>query len=262
MAASDYGPSISTLLEDVYSSVQFLTRVPVPEWTLDEPRPLSSAMWAFPLIGVLVASAAALAYAVFEWLGFPVAVSALAAVTVCILVTGGLHEDGLADFADGALGAYSPRERLAIMADSRIGTFGALALIVSVTGRTASIAAIGDPAMVLGSLVAAAAVSRAVMPPVMAILKPAREGGLGASAGTPAFGVWIGGLALATAIVVLAAPHGWFGCLVAAVAGAVVVLWVSHRLLDGYTGDSLGAVQQTSELFALALIASAVQSSG
>ena len=244
----------SDLFADIHASVVFLTRLPAPEWRHD--RPLSAAMWAFPLAGVLVATVAGVGYAVFAAVGCPPVVAAFATVAALVLVTGGLHEDGLADFADGAGGARE--KRLTIMADSRIGAFGATALIVSVGGRAASIAAIGDAVAVLGALVAAAAVSRAAMPVLMAAMKPAKNDGLAAKAGRPAVPVWASGLAVAVVFAILAVPGGWAGCLVGAAAGAAATGWAAHRILGGHTGDVLGATQQTAEFLSLALIAAAL----
>ena len=252
MAARKFGDLFA--LEDIHASVVFLTRLPAPEWRHD--RPLSASMWAFPIAGVLVATIAGACYAAFAAVGCPPAVAALAAVAALVLATGGLHEDGLADFADGAGGARE--NRLAIMADSRIGAFGAAALIVSVGGRAASIAAIGDAVAALGALVAAAAASRAAMPVFMAATKPAKNDGLAAEAGRPAAPVWISGLAAAVAIAVLAAPGGWAGCLAGAAAGVAATGWAAHRMLGGHTGDVLGAAQQAAEFLSLALIAAAL----
>ena len=156
-----------SLLKDVYASVVFLTRFPAPGWPAAAERPLSSGMWAFPLAGVPVATVGGAVYILCDLLELPVAVAALFAVLALIVATGGLHEDGLADLADGIWGGSTPDRRLEIMSDSRIGAYGAIALIVSVAGRAAAIAAIGDPAFVLGALVAACAVSRAMMPMAM-----------------------------------------------------------------------------------------------
>lgn len=249
-------------LRDVYVSVVFLTRLPAPGWTAAARHSLSSAMWAFPVAGALVAIVAGIVFAVFDAVGFPVAVSALMAVAASVIVTGGLHEDGVSDLADGVWGGTSPDGRLAIMSDSRIGAFGALALIVSVAARAAAIAALAEPLLVLGGLIAAGALSRAMMPAVMAFGKPAKPTGLGASAGKPDMPVWAGGLALGAALALVAAPGGWLAALVAAAAGAALVGWFARRNLGGYTGDVLGGVQQVAEIFALALIAGAVTQGG
>jgi len=262
MAASDTADERISYLKDIYTSVVFLTRLPAPGWPEAASRKLSTAMWAFPLAGVLVATIAGLVYAVCDALGLPVYISALFTVVALIIATGGLHEDGLSDLADGVWGGSDPAKRLTIMSDSRIGAFGAIALIVSVSVRAAAIASIGQPLFVLGALVATAAVSRAVMPAVMTFGTPAKADGLGASAGKPGAAVWGSALILAAVICATAAPTGWFACLIAAAAGAALVSWFARRNLGGYTGDVLGAAQQVAELFALTVIASVIAEAG
>ena len=246
------------MLRSIYLSVVFLTRLPAPAWPEAAHGRLASAMWAFPLAGVIVATVSGVVFALCAELGCDPLVSALLAVGAGIVTTGGLHEDGLSDLADGIWGGTEPGARLAIMSDSRIGAFGALALILSVGIRAAALGALGQPLFVLGALVAAAAVSRAMMPAAMAFLDPAKSSGLGASAGKPTAGVWIGGLFLAGLIALFAAPRGALACIAGAAAGAALVAWFARRNLGGYTGDVLGAVQQVAEAFALALIAAAV----
>ena len=256
MTASD-----NSLLKDIYASVVFLTRFPAPGWPDAAARPLANGMWAFPLAGILVATVGGAVYLLCNLLELPVMIAALFATVAMIVVTGGLHEDGLADLADGVWGGSDRESRLAIMSDSRIGAYGAIALIVSVAGRAAAIAAIGDTALVLGALVAACAASRAMMPLVMAFGSAAKSDGLGAGAGTPTGAAWGGALLLSFFIVLVAAPADWLGCLVAAVLGAALIGWFAQRTLGGYTGDVLGASQQAAELFALSVIAGAVMGS-
>ena len=255
MAASEKSP-----LKDIYAGVVFLTRLPAPGWSDAAARPLAGAMWTFPFAGVLVGTVGGAVYILCDLLGLPDFISALLATVALIFTTGGLHEDGLGDLADGVWGGPDREKRLAIMSDSRIGAYGAIALVVSVTGRAAAIAAIGDPALVLGALVAVCAASRATMPMVMAFSRPAKEDGLGAGAGKPSMASWGGALLLAALFCVLAAPADWFECLVAATLGAALTGWFAQRNLGGYTGDVLGAAQQVAELFALSVIAGAVLS--
>lgn len=262
MAASDPSDDKFNLLKDVYLSVVFLTRLPAPGWPAAASRKLSAGMWAFPIAGVLVATIAGLVYAVCDAIGLPVYLSALFAVVALIIATGGLHEDGISDLADGVWGGADPARRLEIMSDSRIGAYGAIALIVSVVGRIAAIAAIAEPLFVMGALVASAAVSRAIMPAMMAFGVPAKADGLGTRSGTPDMVNWVIALLLAAAIAAIAAPAGWLICLIAAAVGAVIIGWFARRNLGGYTGDVLGAGQQVAELFALMMIASVIAEAG
>ena len=115
MTASD-----KSLMKDVYASIVFLTRFPAPGWPAAANRPLAGAMWAFPLAGVLVATVGGAVYILCDLLDVPVIVAALFATVALIVATGGLHEDGLADLADGIWGGTDAEKRLAIMSDSRI----------------------------------------------------------------------------------------------------------------------------------------------
>ena len=262
MTDSEREPLIPAVLGDIYASVIFLTRLPAPPWAEAARRPLAHAMWAFPLAGVLVATVMAAIYAGGAECGLPPILSALIAVAGGVILTGGLHEDGLADFADGVGGGATPERRLEIMSDSRIGTYGVLVLVISVLGRAAALAAIGDALAVFGALVATAAISRGLLPLVAASMEPAKEDGLGRLAGRPTAAVWAIALGLGAAIAVLAAPGGWIGCLLAAGAGALAVGLIARQAVGGYTGDVLGAVQQTAELLALVLIAGVMTPGG
>ena len=262
MTDSEREQPIPAIFGDIYASVVFLTRLPAPPWAEAARRPLAGAMWAFPLSGVLVATVMAAIYAGGAECGLPPVLSALIAIAGGALLTGGLHEDGLADFADGLGGGTTPERRLEIMSDSRIGTHGVLVLVISIGGKAAALAAIGDVFAVFGALVAAAAISRGLLPIVVASMEPAKEDGLGRLAGRPTASVWAIALGLGVAIVILAAPGGWIGCLFAAAIAALATAWVARQAIGGYTGDVLGAVQQAAEFLALVLIAGVMTPGG
>ena len=125
MTSSDDKKETISPLKDVYASVLFLTRVPAPSWPNAANRPLANSMWAFPVAGAAAAVIAGAAYAIADALGLPLIVAGLLAVAALIFVTGALHEDGLADTADGIGGGHDEEARLEIMSDSRIGAYGA-----------------------------------------------------------------------------------------------------------------------------------------
>jgi adenosylcobinamide-GDP ribazoletransferase len=234
----------------------FLTRLPLGPRTLGDDTPLAQAGWAFPLVGVVVGLLGGLAYAVAAWLNIPVLPSALIAVGATILVTGGIHEDGLADTADGFAGGADREEKLAIMRDSRIGSFGVLALIFSIGLRSAALAAIGDGGRVAAALAASHAVGRGFLPLVLRALEPAREDGLGVKAGRPEPTVaWLSaGFVVLIALIALDFTPG----LVAVAAAAVVMVLragVAQRQIGGYTGDVLGALEQGGEVVVLLVAA-------
>ena len=121
------------VIQDMALAMQFMTRLPIRSKGLDPARLSRASAW-FPVVGLLVGGVAALAYMLLvAQLTRPLA--ALIAVLVMVMITGGLHEDGLADCADAFGGGWTREDKLRILKDSRIGSFGAIALILSLTGR-------------------------------------------------------------------------------------------------------------------------------
>jgi adenosylcobinamide-GDP ribazoletransferase len=208
-------------------------------------------MGLFPLVGVVVGGIAAAVYALAHLL-VPASIAAPLALLAAVLVTGGLHEDGLADTADGFGGGADRDAKLAIMRDPRIGAFGAVALILVLALRGTALAALDHPLLVAGALIAAHALARAAMPFAMRILAPARPDGLGAEAGRP--GAVQTGIAATLAVIVvgLVLP---VGAALAAVAGALIgallMTLAARGQIGGYTGDVLGAIEQVAETAAL-----------
>lgn len=238
--------------EELLLALRFLTRLPFGRAVFAEPGALARAGWAFPLVGALIGIAAWIAYAVAMALGLPPVAAALIAVGAGVLLTGALHEDGLADTADGLGGGGDVMEKLAIMRDSRSGAFGVLALIFSVSLRAAAIAFIGRRPEVLGALVAAHAVGRGALPLALAVLPSARSEGLGASAGRPTTPVAALAAAIAVALALIALGLG--GGVEAVIAAAIVMALIAglaFRQIGGHTGDILGAIEQGGETMML-----------
>lgn len=251
-AANANGHPISARLRDFAVAGAFLTRLPLRPSGVVGPGDLARAAWAFPLIGLIVGAAAGGAlWAAAQWNLHPL-LCALLGLAAAALLTGALHEDGLADFADG-LGAGGDRaRRLEIMRDSRIGTYGVLALVFSVGLRAGALAGIGGPGLALAAMLAAAMVSRGLLPMIMALTPPARADGLGHSAGRP--GLVNALIALALAIVgatLFLEPDIAVTAVIAAVIAAAVVAILARRGIGGHTGDVLGAAQQVSEIAVL-----------
>ncbi len=228
----------------------FLSRLPLPAVPL--PGTLAEAGWAFPLVGAGIGGVGGIAFGLATVLGLPVSAAALMAIFATVLFTGALHEDGLADTADGLGGGRTLEQRLAIMRDSRSGAFGVLALIFSVGLRASALFAIGRPGLVLAALVAAHAVARGALPLVMSSVPTARPEGLGATAGRPdpATARWALALAAAIAVAALGVRPAIVGFLCS---GAVMagLAGMARRLLGGYTGDILGAIEQGGEIVML-----------
>jgi adenosylcobinamide-GDP ribazoletransferase len=245
------------LLTDITACLVFLTRIPLAVAGLDAERKLARSAWAFGVVGVLVGGIGAVVYAIAWGFGLAPLVAATLAVAAMTAVTGALHEDGLADTVDGFGGGRDREAKLLIMRDSRLGAFGAVALMLTLVLKIATLAALAEPAVVASVLVAAATASRAAMVVVMAVLAPARADGLGASSGAPSVATAAAGVALAV-IVAFAVVPAAVGLLVGVVAGGAAMAWLAHRQIGGHTGDVLGATQQVTEIAALVVAAAAL----
>jgi adenosylcobinamide-GDP ribazoletransferase len=240
--------------DELKSALLFLTRLPPSLVGADSAtRPdFTTAARVFPIVGALVGALGGLAMVGAWLLGLPPLVGASLGVATTVLVTGGLHEDGLADSAD-SLGGMTREAKLAIMDDSRNGTYGTLALIGSVLVRVAALAAILPHGAVVATmaLVGGEAVSRAAMVRMWHALPAARTGGLANETGAPDYGAMVVAFAFAAVIVVVTAfpALGWrptaLGA-VLAVAAAYAAIRLSANTLGGRTGDTLGACQQLS----------------
>ena len=245
------------MLRDLKVAQLFLTRFPVQVDGTATMRDLAAAVYAFPLVGAMVGLLAGLAYWAALGVGLPALPAALIAIAAMLVMTGALHEDGLADTADG-LGAGTNRARaLEIMADSRIGSFGTLALIVVLLARLIALAPMWDPRQVASALVAAAMASRALMPVVMLLQPSARADGLAASAGRPEpLRVMLGSfLAVAGVVLLLPLPTAMTALVASVGLSLLLAMWLRRRL-GGCTGDTLGAVQQAAEIaFLFAIVA-------
>lgn len=271
-----------SILAQFRLATAFLTRLPVERNLPDEDDvahdadtpldpmeargDLASAMWLFPLVGFAIGGTGAIVLGLLTWIGIPAAVAATLAVGAMIFLTGALHEDGLADIADGFGGGKDKDSKLRIMRDSRIGTYGVVAVAIVLIAKITALAAIAEwnIGAGAGALIAAATWSRALFAPTMRWLSPARSDGLGADAGTPGEGTsWLGlGLAVALSALVLLTPAGFGVVPILAVGGlaAFVVGWIALKQIGGYTGDVLGAGQQLAE--AATLVAASAIISG
>ena len=241
---------------DLVAAIAFLTRIPLPSGTTSGANIKSA--WAWPVAGAAIGGAAGVMSIILLHIGVDPGLTAFAVLLCQILITGALHEDGLADSADGLFGGKDKESALAIMKDSTVGAFGALALCLSVGIRWYAILLIFESGSVLGPLIAVGAVSRAVMLGAMHTLPAARSAGLSAALGEPARQTFITGASVAAAIAILSV--GWVAIPVmfAAVGFAFPICWIAYRRIGGQTGDILGAAQQCAEIGCLVLIASLI----
>lgn len=246
------------IVMDVRMSLAFCTRLPLAQFEPISGMSIARASWAFPLAGAVVGLIGALVYWLAYAAQFPSALSAALALAATLLVTGCLHEDGLADTADG-FGSDAARERkLEIMRDSRIGTYGACALIVSLLLRWAALASLPGPAVVALVLIATHTAARATMPVLMLLVPQARADGLAADAGRPPQkSVMAAGLIAAIVLGIGLGPSAALIAIVLLACVIAIMAWLCIKMIGGQTGDTLGALEQTGEI-AVLLVAAAI----
>jgi adenosylcobinamide-GDP ribazoletransferase len=247
---------IDRITGDLIVTFAFYTRLPFPHDRANAGAELARASWAAPLAGAVVGAIGALAYALAHAAGLGALPAAGLAIVATLIVTGALHEDGLADTSDAFGAGTAPETRLAIMRDSRIGTFGACALILSIGLRWAALASLIGPARVAAALIVAHAAARATPPLLMWLTPPARPDGLSATAGQPP----PDSVAVAALLGVVALVLGLGfanGLIAAALLGVCLVAIRSLALnkIGGQTGDVLGTLEQVSEIVVLLVAA-------
>ncbi|WP_010139341.1 adenosylcobinamide-GDP ribazoletransferase [Oceanicola sp. S124] len=235
------------LWNDLLSALGLLSRLPLPAHRFRG----AEAAWAYPLAGLVLGAMSCLAGLLALGLSLPPAAAALICLGTAVALTGALHEDGLADVADGFWGGSTPERRLEIMKDSHLGSYGVIALVLGLLARFAALTALfavpGGP----WAVIAAAVLSRAVMPVLMATLPFARPDGLARSVGYPPMGT-----AMAAALIGIAFAYlglGWKGSS-AVLCLALVTLGLARlgqAKIGGQSGDLLGAGQQLAEITVL-----------
>lgn len=231
--------------QDIPAAIGLLTRIPVPvDMDLATARG-SKAAWAWPLAGAAVTLPAA----ALGWLfaGFGAGIAAGIVLVTLIVLTGALHEDGLADCADGFWGGYTKERRLEIMKDSRVGSYGVIALVLGLGLKWQALMVVDTWA----ALIAAALLSRAAMAGVMAALPFARENGLAAAQGRPTRQTVLMAAGLAFVGAFLLCGSSAIPALIAVAAVAALTARLARAKLGGQTGDVLGATQFLTELAAL-----------
>lgn len=245
-------------------AIQFFTRIPITgklaEWVGYSPEMLRASAAHFAGVGYVVGSVAALVYVVFLALlpgSFAPLIAAGLSTIATVLLTGGFHEDGLADLADGLGGSYDRERALEIMKDSRIGAFGAMALVLALLTKAAMLAALGSAHLLQAAalILASHVVSRA-LPMVLLALLP-HVGDTASSKSKPLADqisgralmsnfLWCFGL-LPGVFIAQIAIEFVAGCGAAFLAW-VIMWWRLSKRLQGFTGDALGATQQVCEL--------------
>ncbi|MFN4164714.1 MAG: adenosylcobinamide-GDP ribazoletransferase [Ferrovibrio sp.] len=258
--------------DDLRLALMLLTRLPIPGGDAVGGS-VARAVWLFPVVGVLVGLGGGAVFFAANRLGLGISTAALLAIGMQVLLTGALHEDGLADTADGFGGGRTRERKLEIMRDSRIGTYGVVALLLVLSLRFSALQelasnllsisdeldeTISHAGAIIVSLVAAGALSRAAMAVAWYLLPAARTDGLAASSGSvPQLSALLAlGLGIVTAFLLL--PGTAFLLAVASVAVMTALLAaLAYRQIGGHTGDVLGAIQQATEIAVLLAIGAA-----
>jgi adenosylcobinamide-GDP ribazoletransferase len=243
-------------------ALTLLTRLPVHKLrTLPPAVGIAQTVWSWPLAGVVAAIPAAMVLILASLAHMPPLAAALLALAAGLLITGALHEDGLADTVDGFGGGRTVERKLEIMRDSRVGSYGVLASVLSLGLRAAALGAIltaqGATIAAL-CLIAAALTSRAAMGLPLVLLRPARPDGLAASLGNVPLEPVITGFIIAALLArLLLTPPAASALVLAMLVAPLTLTALAHKQIGGHTGDILGATQQLAEVAGL-LVLSAV----
>jgi len=253
MQKSDDAP-IREAVTQLWLALVLLTRLPLPRLPERAFANGARAVWAYPLVGICVGAAGALVGQLCIWAGLPQLAAATLTIATMMLMTGAMHEDGLADVCDGFWGGFTSERRLEIMRDSQIGTYGVLGLAMITLLRVSAVSALLSNGF--WAIVVAAIASRAVMPLGMYALPHARRDGLSQSVGRPparavAIAAALGGFALWLLLGLSALTALFFVAVI-----TTAVLQLAKRKIGGQTGDVLGAIQQLSEVALLLICAS------
>ena len=241
--------------QDIPAAAGLLTRVPVQVNADLAGRRGPLAAWAYPIVGLKIAVAMTVVGLIATWATIAPQITAGLMLATSVILTGAMHEDGLADSADGLWGGWEKARRLEIMKDSRTGAYGVLALVLSMLIRWAALTALLQTDHWFGGLVAVAMLSRAAMVAVMTGLPNARSNGLSKSVGRPKpITAWLAiGLATLGSVIALGLTAGTI--LIIAAITTSLCAGIAHRKIGGQTGDVLGATQQLTELTMLIALA-------
>ena len=234
-------------LEYFFGAIRFFTRLPVPAWVGHSSEALERSSRYFPAVGLIVGGIAALVFALtsFFW---PKTLSVLSSMAITLYITGAFHEDGWSDMVDGFGGGWEKSQILAIMKDSRIGSFGAVALVMMLLTKFFALVEI-ELWMVPLTLIAGHAVSRLCATTVLSALDYMRDEGKSKPLSTHISRGSLAFAALTALVPLFLLPFRQ--AVIGVVLAALATLWLARmfkRQIGGYTGDCLGATQQLSEV--------------
>ncbi len=243
---------LKNLLLQIGVALALLTRLPLPQLPENAFAKQGHSAWAWPIAGLTVAALALLPGLAALALGLPAGIAALLILATQMVLTGAMHEDGLADTVDGLWGGWTPERRLEIMKDSHIGTYGVLALVLSTGLRWTLLSALIPYGA--GPVLACAALSRAPMPALMSLLPNARANGLSHKVGAPPTVAILGAAAMALSIALSAVGWPALPAALALVPSTALLGRIAWAKIGGQTGDILGASQQLSEITAALIL--------
>ncbi|QYJ85546.1 adenosylcobinamide-GDP ribazoletransferase [Shewanella mesophila] len=245
-----------------FIAMGFFTRIPMPSWVEVNSERLNQASRYFGAVGIVVGGISALVYVIASEL-FPSSIAIVLAMIASVLTTGGFHEDGLADTADGFGGGWTLQDKLSIMKDSRVGTYGVLALVFALLFKFVLLSEIAlyAPHLVVSALIVSHCLSRVLAASLIFSEAYVREDASSKSKPlaqsqtlnelailliTGVLALWVSGITAALGLCALLLVLRY------------LLIWGFRRQIGGYTGDTLGAAQQVSELtvylFILALV--------
>ncbi|WP_166416036.1 adenosylcobinamide-GDP ribazoletransferase [Cochlodiniinecator piscidefendens] len=245
-------------ISDIPAAIGLLSRLPVPVDMERAQARGAKAAWAYPVAGAVIGLLTALFGAALVAFDISYSIAAALILGFQIIITGAMHEDGLADSADGLWGGWERTKRLEIMKDSHIGTYGVLALGLSLLIRWSALSLVIASDYGLIALIAVAAISRAPMVAMMAALPNARQGGLSKAVGKPD-----GTSALIASIIgtglalILLGFSGFVGFIYITLTSLACAL-IANKKIGGQTGDILGATQQISEITFLVVLTACI----
>jgi len=243
------------MIRRLLTAIAFLTRIPINPSIPFDGADVARASLFFPLVGCLLALIQWLLLLMLDGLGVHAVLQALAATALLMFLGGGLHQDGLADMADGFGGAFEREKVLHIMRDSTIGTYGGLALLISLATRVSALLLLIQHESVLIGLLSAAALSRCSI--ILGWRLPyARDKGTGQSLTQLTGPVEVAGAILfAMAMAYLCLGLQAFSVITLAAITFLIMGWLCMRKIGGVTGDTLGATTEVTEVLLLATIA-------
>ena len=234
-------------LEYFFGALRFFTRLPAPAWVGHSSEALANSTRYFPAVGLVVGGIAALVFFVTSYV-WPLTLAVLASMAATLYITGVFHEDGWSDTIDGFGGGWEKERVLAIMKDSRIGSYGAAALIIMLLAKFCALIEL-KPSLIPAAMIAGHALSRLCATAVMTSLDYVRDEGK-----AKPMSAKISRSSLAFAVSTAVLPLLFLPpsrVLLGLVLAGLATLWLARlftRRIGGYTGDCLGAVQQFSEV--------------